>query len=187
MRYMNRKMGLLVLFAAITILFFISGTHYQSATLGPLDLVASSDGQLLYIAQNKAKRIDVFNVETEQIVHRIPIEAKPTGLTVDEDKEVLYVTVGQGEGKICVINLRNNKLEYSFPAGHSPMSPQTREQDNRLYICNRFANKISVIDPEKQRVIKSLAVPREPIALKITPDNKWLLVANHLNPLLHQK
>jgi YVTN family beta-propeller protein len=50
----------------------------------------------------------------------------------------------------------------------------------RLYVCNRFDNNVSVIDLAAGRELSRISTIREPIAADITPDGQTLLVANHL-------
>jgi len=49
-----------------------------------------------------------------------------------------------------------------------------------LYVCNRFNNDVSVIDLASKKEVARIAVTREPVAAAITPDGKYLVVANLL-------
>ena len=49
-----------------------------------------------------------------------------------------------------------------------------------LYVCNQFNNNVSVFDLASKEEVAKIPVTREPVAAAITPDGRYLFVANHL-------
>ncbi|MBN2137087.1 MAG: c-type cytochrome [Sedimentisphaerales bacterium] len=149
--------------------------------LSPLALVADGDGKTLYIAEQTANQIAVFDVAGAKVSKAISLPGPPSGLALAPDGKTLYVTIGVGEGKIAVIDLNSGDIVQTLDAEHTPTAPVLSGDGKTLYVCNRFSNTVSVYDPASKKVTASIQVTREPIAAAITPDGKLLFVT-HLVP-----
>ncbi len=66
------------------------------------------------------------------------------------------------------------------PAGYSAGSPVLAPDGKTLYVCNRFDDSVTIHDVARRADPIRIAVPRQPVALDITPDGRHLLVAHHL-------
>jgi YVTN family beta-propeller protein len=82
---------------------------------------------------------------------------------------VNYLNVKLGIGIIGVLTLFSAQ-------GATVTSPDGKT----LYVCNRFGNDVSVVDMATKKQMYRIPVRREPVAMDITKDGKYLLVANHL-------
>ncbi|MFC1489868.1 c-type cytochrome [Candidatus Latescibacterota bacterium] len=178
------------LFAAIYIIFAVSGcaktqistpggyeeTHYSS----PIELTCDSENKTIYIAENTANRIAVFDIETSKIVKHFPLPTSPNGLALGADENLLYVTCSSPDGIVYVIDIASSKIRKKISVGHSPCSPVISPDGYTLYVCNRFDNTVSAVDLKSNKVIKTIGVLREPVASVISPDGKYLFVANLL-------
>lgn len=60
------------------------------------------------------------------------------------------------------------------------MSPRVTTDNRLLLVCNRYRNTVSLISLDDNPSEISIAVPREPLAAAITPDNRLAAIANHL-------
>jgi len=79
-------------------------------------------------------------------------------------------------------SLRYSRPEVcaTFPAGHTAMGPVLGPDGKTLYVCNRFDNDVGIIDLAAGSEVERISVQREPVASAITPDGRFLLVANQL-------
>ena len=180
---MNRKETGLTLYAVVlTIILCLTTNRITTAKdyLSPTAVVADPQRQTLYIAQNTAKQIAVFDTKTTKVTATIDVPAEPTGIALTGDGAFLYVTCGRQKGSVCVIDTRTAELLRTLPAGHTPIAPVLSPDGRFLYACNRFDNNISVISTGEGKQIKKIPVLREPVAADITPDGKWLYVGNML-------
>ncbi len=75
--------------------------------LGPMDVVASPDGAVLYVRQLDAQRIDVVDVATQTVTRSIACPGAPTGLAVAADGSRLYVTSGGPQGVVSVLEAQS--------------------------------------------------------------------------------
>ncbi|MBL9138108.1 MAG: hypothetical protein JNK85_19730 [Verrucomicrobiales bacterium] len=61
------------------------------------------------------------------------------------------------------------------------MSPVVSPDGGTLFVCHRFNHEIGIFDLRTEKVIGRVPVRREPVAAAVTPDGRYLLVANHLH------
>jgi YVTN family beta-propeller protein len=148
--------------------------------LSPLVLVVDNEGKTLYVAEATAKQVAVFNIAAGNVTKVISLPDKPTGLTVSPDGQLIYVTAGGPQGQVYVVEPQSGKIRDTLPAGHTPDAPVVSSDGKILYVCNRFDNNVSVLDLTTKKELTRIPVTREPIAAALTPDNRSLLVANHL-------
>ena len=104
--------------------------------------------------------------------------APPTGLALAPDGARLYVTCAAPSSKVAVVDLKSWRTQTSISAGHTAVAPVLT--GTLLYVCNRFDNDVSVIDTAAGREVARVKAVREPVAADITPDGRYLFVANAL-------
>ena len=147
--------------------------------LGPRVVVASGDGNSLYVVNADARQIAVVDVAGGKVTKTFPMPAVPTGAVLSPDGARLYVTCAAPAGSVCVVEVASGSVVETIPVGHTPTGPSISPDGKKLYVCNRFDNDVSVIDLATKEAVRVPAL-REPIASAVTPDGKLVLVANHL-------
>ncbi len=148
--------------------------------LGPIDVVASPDQQLLYVVEYDAQRIDVLDVATSQVVRSIACPAAPTGLAVSPDGAQLIITCGGPQGVVCVADSNTGEITKTIPVGHTPCGPVLMADGMRLFVCNQFNDDVSVVDLNEGKQLARVPVLREPVSAAATPDGALVFVANLL-------
>ena len=165
-------------FAALSVEGLPLGDDYPYRS--PLAVVIAPDGGLVFAAQHTGRRIDVVNPESKESVRSISLAAAPSGLVLDAPRNRLFVTYGLDVGRIDAINPDTGQIEFTLPAGHTPVAPVVSADGRTLFVCSRFDNEVVAYDLESRRVRARIPVAREPIAAARTPDNALLVVAHHL-------
>jgi YVTN family beta-propeller protein len=173
----------------------INGHAYQAAAerpalnepeegrvpLSPAAMAPSADGHTVFIACATADQVLRFDTATGRISRRVKLPAAPSGLALSEDGTRLYVTCAGPESRVCVINAASGKIVAVIPTGHTAMAPVLARDEKTLFVCNRFNDSVAVIDLRKQKEVARIGVEREPVAAAITPDGRFLFVANHIH------
>lgn len=154
----------------------VTGPKYCS----PIALKASPDRQFLYVADQTGGRVIKFNIKTSQVQNTWQIAEEAQGLTVSPDGKTIYVACDRHEGKIKIINSETGEILKTIKVGHTPMAPVIHPTKAELYVVNRFSNTLSIIDLEKQLVVNTLKLPREPVAMAISNNGETLVIANLL-------
>lgn len=178
---MSRKICKVSGIVSVVMVFLpLAGLTNAADYLSPLDIVASSDGKTLYIAQATAQQIDVVDVAGEKVVKTISLRQNPTALAISPDGRMLYVTAGTVHGKVCRIDLTSGKIVGVSDVGYSPSDVVVSPDGGTLYVCNRFNNNVAIVDVASGKTTATVAVSREPVAAAISIDGKLLFVANML-------
>lgn len=146
----------------------------------PVALVASKDGQQLFTAIEKPAMLMTVDPATDTITARHPLPAAPTGMALSPDGKHLYITAGLAPGRLLTVDAATGKILADTPAGHSPCAPVVCHDGSRVFVCNRFADEVIVINPKGGAIVGSFPVLREPNAAVLRKDGAALFVTNHL-------
>ncbi|MEZ5104804.1 MAG: beta-propeller fold lactonase family protein [Draconibacterium sp.] len=112
--------------------------------LHPSGMVASPDGNRLYVACANSDVISVINTLTDEVVEEIlvrtekelPFGSAPNALFVSKDGKTLYVANGT-DNAICVIELgQSSRVKGYIPTGWYPASVLLDEESNLLIVAN---------------------------------------------------
>jgi hypothetical protein len=119
------------------------------------------------------------NTKNFKIKDQIKLQNSPSGLCISNDMKLLFVTAGEGKGMLYIIDLISKNIKSVVNIGHSPCSPVLIRKDV-LVFCNRFANQVSFLNLQTNKIIKIVNVSREPISIDFDGNHKQLVVAHHL-------
>ena len=148
--------------------------------LAPSVMVATPDGQMLYVACAHGQRVLGVDLATRKVVKTIATDATPSGLALAADGKTLFITCAAPQSEVWAVDVARGRVTAKLPAGHTAMAPVLAPDGKTLFVCNRFNDNVSVLDLATQKEVRRIPVKREPVAAAVTPDGKWLLVANHL-------
>jgi mono/diheme cytochrome c family protein len=161
----------------------------ESHPLSPCDILLDREGTHLYLLEKDAMQLRVRAKGGKHPDETLPLPIEPVRMTFLPDEKIVAVVGGIGEGKLLLIRVRDDdgqptspSLEKSFFAGHSPSDAAAARRDGelRFYVADRFAGQVREIDGKTGETLRVFEGGREPIALKVTPDQKTLVVANLL-------
>lgn len=167
-----------LLLACISLLLIGASAQAKESYLSPQAVVASKDGKTLYVAGATAEQITVVNAENGTVLDAIPLDAKPSDLALSPCGCCLFVTTGGPDGKVQFVDIKKAAVVATVAVGHTPFAPVVHAGTNRLYVCNRFDNNVSIIDLAAKTEIGRVEAQREPVAAAVTPDGQFLFVAN---------
>lgn len=106
-----------------------------------------------------------------------PVAIAPTGLDIDEQKQVLYV-VTKENNSLYIVDLKNKgqhkKLNLYGEAYSCVLSPDCK----LLYISCWGCDQVKIFDTYKQEITDSIKVGDNPNEIVISRNGRWLFVAN---------
>jgi YVTN family beta-propeller protein len=160
--------------------FIIVRTKKQpkDAAVGyPAGLAVSPDGRYLYVAENLADALSVFDLRTRRIVRRVNTDRYPYGVVATND--AVYVSCWGDD----TVNVIRGKRRSRITVGRHPSAMLLHR--NRLYVVSASTDSIAVVDTATRTVVNKLTDsppegPREgstPNALVMSSDGKRLFVA----------
>jgi YVTN family beta-propeller protein len=153
----------------------------ESVTRSPIDLVASPDGNRLYVALKTGQAIAVVDPKEGRVLRTMPLPFHPAALARAKDGTTLYVAGGGVEGRVVVMNARTGHIDRTLSTGHTPSALVISPGGKKLYVSLQFDRTVQVIDVATRRLLQTIPVLREPTAMALSPDSHWLLVT-HLLP-----
>ena len=105
---------------------------------GPMDLVASADGAVLYVLNQDAAEIAIVSIADKAVKQTFPVPAHPNGMALSPDGKSLAVTCGDDYGVVVLVNSADGKEIVRTKTGHFPCAPIFTPDGKRLFVCNRF-------------------------------------------------
>ncbi len=180
-RAKSNRSAFAMLVTAGTVLAALCGTASAAgAYQSPGAIVASPDGQTLYVAEFTGNSVTVVNAADGAVARSIALPDAPGGLALSPDGKTLFVTGATPEGCVRIISAATGEVQGTVGLGHTPVAPVISPDGGTLFVCNRFNNDVSVIDVAGKSETARISVSREPNAAAVTPDGKTLVVANLL-------
>jgi YVTN family beta-propeller protein len=146
-------------------------------------VVASPDGDQLYVANRSAGVITVVDAQVDAVTATIPVPVGPPQyLTFSPDGSTAYVSVWDDARTIAavsVLDTRRNAVTATIPVRTRPFMSAVTPDGTRVYVPNHDTGTISVIDTAANSVLTDIPVPANPHWVEMTPDGSRAYVANH--------
>ena len=140
----------------------------------PHGLAALKDGRLLVTAEGK-KELVIVDPKTAKAVHRVPTGHALSHMVVGSpDGKRAYVS-SLKDGVVTVIDLPGG-VAGDVPTGKGAEGIDITPDGKEVWVVNREANTISVIDTKTLKVVATIKASAFPIRVRITPDGKRAVV-----------
>jgi YVTN family beta-propeller protein len=123
----------------------------------------------------KPNEVSIIDLNTEEILHTIPIGKKPRGVAIDSGLNIALVS-NSHDNTVSVINLTTAKFVKTIKVGESPRGIAVNERTHIAVVANHEDDNVSVIDLGTYRVIKKIKVGKEPRDVAIDSELNLALV-----------
>lgn len=141
------------------------------------DVAVGDAGQVILSCRGD-KSLKITDPQGRQVVKTIPLQQTPTGVIAKEGKA--YVSCFDTRGEIVTVDLKEGKIVNAVPVGAGAEAPAWSKEEDKIFVCNRFAGTVSEVDVKNGKVTREVKVLREPSKVVVSPDGKYLFVANAL-------
>jgi YVTN family beta-propeller protein len=179
-------------FGARTISVVDAATWATRATItacaAPHSIVISPDGRWIYVGCYGGSAIAVIDTARAQLVATIPLgdsaaPAAPYGLAISRDGRALYAS-DKNTSRLFVIDTTTRQVATTVPVGLAPALITRSPDGAKLYVADGGSHSVSVVsiapDPLHPTVRGSVPVDGYPHGIAITPDGRYVVVANTL-------
>lgn len=123
----------------------------------PVEAAFSHNGRMLWVSLHNAGSIVVIDT---QFTTQFTGQTKPMRYYQGNSKQYQMIRVKE------------------IKVGHTPKVIAVAPDQSVVYVANWHSHNISVIDPEKLEVIKTVPVVRIPRGMDFTPDSRYAFIAN---------
>ena len=137
----------------------------------------TEDGGEVWVSAEIGGTVAVIDTESKEIKHRITFEVRglppetiqPVGIKLSTDgSNKAYIALGPS-ARVAVVDMTSFEVEDYLLVGPRVWNLEFSPDQKRLFTTNGVSGDVSVIDLEKQRVIKSVKVGRLPWGLVVRP------------------
>ncbi len=153
--------------------------HRSAAVEAPLApiVVAPAGNKQLAVLGSTGRRLLLVDRTSGGLLHTIELPAEASGMIVQD--RTAFVTTSEPAGRLLQIDLDRHVVERNWRVGHMPTAPLLSPDGNRIYLANRFENRVRSIDLTTGAALFAEVI-REPVAMVLSPHGRHLFVANHL-------
>ena len=140
--------------------------------------------QLLYVASYSAGTIEVINTKTDTVIDSIKVPSHPITVRVDPQTSTIIVTNAGGQDLTFIketfdtsSGIFEHAITKTIKTGSAPWGIDVDTDDGLVYVSNRAAHHISVIDVSSKQLVKKIPLQDESQAIAIDQDNDELYVS----------
>lgn len=153
------------------------GTVNNGLALGDVVQSVTIDNDLAYIVVNNSNKMEVVNANTFVAEYSLKNVLLPRYFTTFDGKGYLTEWVSFSEpGRVAIIDLQNHVITESITTDFG--AENIIAHQNKIYVSNNFSNTVSVIDPVKKEVIKTIEVGSSPGEILVDNQNMlWVICA----------
>ena len=161
--------------------------------LGPHGLTASPDGRLIYVACLNGQALVIIDTQTNTLAQTLmlPANGHPYSVVSSKDGRYLYIT-DNFFGRVLVVDTTKlndpaQAVVGGAAAGQEPVLIAMAADGRHLYVTNSGGN-LTVLDiandPLHPQLAATVPVGRSPHGVAVSPDSRYVLVANILSATL---
>jgi PQQ-dependent catabolism-associated beta-propeller protein len=153
-----------------------TGDVYADILVGnrPRRAVFSPDGKEYWLANEITGDVHVIDTATFEVIEKItfedlkgaPGEVSPVGITMTGDGKTVFTTLGYAN-RLAVIDRESRKVREYLLVGTRAWNTQLTRDNKLLYVVNSGSDDITIVDVEKEKVIRTVPVGRYPHTLRI--------------------
>jgi len=139
----------------------------------------SSDGRLLFVANEDAAQTSVLDVASGDIKARIAVGKEPEGVSVSPNGRWVLVT-SESDNTVSVIDARTFKVVRSVAVGHRPRDAAFTPDSRMAYVSGEFdASLYRMSVPDGASTVRLLELRKEarPMAVVLDPVRGRLYIS----------
>jgi len=137
----------------------------------------ASGGNDNWILKYAIRKNKLILSDTFKLGEKWPVKISPTGLDIDDAKQLLYVVTKENSA-LYIVDLKTKKIigQYSL-AGEGYTCLLSNDQ-KELYISCWGCDQLLIFDTQRRQLIRSIQTGSHPNDLCLTKDGHYLFIAN---------
>lgn len=141
----------------------------------PHGLETLSDGRLLVTAEG-TRELLIVDPSAQRVLARIPTDAQVSHMVAAAPDASRAYVANIGSGSVTAVDLVARKVLKQIKTGEGAEGIDVTP-DGAVWVTNREADTVSIVDPRSLEVVATLKAPAFPIRIKVTPDGTRALVS----------
>jgi len=141
----------------------------------PSHMAFSADSQFVFVTLQESDEIAAIRLADQSVVWKLNVGRLPAGIWMTPDDRHLLVGV-MGEDYVEVIDWRARKSVKRIVTGKGAHNFRPLGDGRHVFVSNRVAGTISLVDQVDLAKKSDIAVPNGPDCMEVSADRKWLWV-----------
>ena len=133
----------------------------------------------LYVENAKSNSVSVIDLATNAVIKNITVGKSPHDIKISDDQQIVYTT-DIDSGTVSIINATNNALVKQIDTGGRAVHGIAIFNDT-LYVGDVYGGKVLVVKDDQ--IIEEIKVGSGPEYVEVSPDGRFLYVANLWSPI----
>lgn len=154
----------------------VIGTVELGPGTRPHGLESLADGRLLVTAEG-TKELLILDPKARRVTARIPTGREVSHMVAAPRSGERAFVASIGSGTVTGADLAAAKVSGDRNTGEGAEGIDVTPDGRQVWVTNRAADTVSVLDASSLEVLATLPAPKFPIRVKVTPDGKRALVS----------
>ena len=141
---------------------------------GPHGLVATPDGDKVFVSSDGASTVSVIDTATDQVVDSVEVGPTPHGLAISADGRTVLVS-GFGADQAIALDARTNRVVGRVPVPQ-PHNSAISPDGQRAYVGSQQQGQTALVAIDLSTMSRAATIPldKTPRALSFSPDGRWV-------------
>lgn len=139
----------------------------------PAQVGFTPDGRLAFVSLSGENAVAVIDPATRKVVRKVAVDTVPIQLYATADSRTLVVANQGSRDKpgntASLIDLESFKVTKAVETGAGAHGVVIDREGRYAYVTNSFANSVSMLDVKERKVVKTVAVDKNPNGISMTP------------------
>jgi len=145
----------------------------------PSHLMIDSLSKVVYVTLQDSDQLVALDLSTQTVRYTVPIGRMPADLYLTADDRTLLIGMtGSDVVEAYDVSEAVPKLVKRVTTGKGAHAFRAKGDKRHVFVSNRVANTISVIDSQSLTVVDQLAAPGGPDCMEFLSDRRTLLVTS---------
>lgn len=147
----------------------------------PTEIIASSDGERLFVPQAYNLIVSVFDTANNQLIDTINIGEleNPGRIAISPDGSKIYST-NWLEDWVSIVDTATHVVS-TVKVGDYPIGVAVSPDGQNVYVANAQSDTVSVIDATTKNIKSTINVGDYPMGVAVSPDGQSVYVTNALS------
>ena len=144
----------------------------------PKAIVQNPVGDLTLVSNWVSRDISVFDSQTKELLHRLPVGGTPRGMAFSPDGGLLYVAI-YNEPVIAVVDMKQNKVSsrYRLYQGEGACR-HVIYRDGKLYVSDMYRGTVNILNASTGALLVSRRIGSNINTIVLSPDGRRVFASS---------
>ena len=144
---------------------------------GPGPMVILPNSSKVFVCDQEESAISAVDLATQQLLANIEVGMRPGPMVLKPDGGELFIFEEEGTSMV-IVDTEQDNVEQNYPTGHNAVAGVFQGNPLVLYIANTGDGSVMAVDVQNRTLLAAVHIGIGPRALALTPDERFLLVAD---------